>query len=65
MYSGTTLTRASGRMLGAHQKIDRLAEKQLQRLLVTPKPFPSISSILHFEGYRGPDGIKRKSPARD
>ena len=28
-------------------------------------PFPGIESILHFEGSRGPDGIKMKSPGRD
>lgn len=65
MYSGTTLTRASGRILGAHQKIDRLAEKQLSQLLNNDKQFPKIRQILHFEGCNGPDGIKRKSPAKD
>lgn len=65
MYSGSTLTRASGRILGAHQKIDRLAEKQLCQLLNTDKQFPKIRQILHFEGNNGPDAIKRKSPAKD
>jgi hypothetical protein len=27
--------------------------------------FPSVHDIVHFEGLNGPDGIKRKSPARD
>lgn len=27
--------------------------------------FPSVRLILHFEGYHGPDAIKRKSPAKD
>lgn len=27
--------------------------------------FPSINDILHFEGMRGPDGIKLKSPGQD
>lgn len=65
MYSGSTLTRASGRIIGAHQKIDRLAEKQLYQLLDNDKQFPAINKILHFEGCNGPDGIKRKSPAHD
>ena len=65
MYSGTTLTRASGLIIGAHQKIDRLAEKQLYQLLGNDKQFPPIRKILHFEGNNGPDGIKRKSPAKD
>ncbi len=65
MYSGSTLTRASGRVFGAHQKIDRMAKKQLNDLLKDRTQFPGISMILHFEGCNGPDAIKRKSPARD
>lgn len=64
MYSGTTLTPLSGTVLGAHQKIDRLARSALMR----SQPhigFPSARQILHFEGNNGPDAIKRKSPARD
>lgn len=29
------------------------------------REFPSKKDILHFEGKNGPDGIKRKSPAKD
>jgi len=65
MYSGSTLTNASGRFIGAHQKIDRLAEKQLYQILGNDKQFPPVNKILHFEGCNGPDGIKRKSPAQD
>ncbi len=65
MYSGTTLTRMSGRVLGAHQKIDRVARKQLANLLPNDELFPASSKILHFEGKNGPDAIKRKSPAKD
>jgi len=65
MYSGTTLTRASGRIIGAHQKIDRLADKQLYMLIGDNKQFPKINKILHFEGNNGPDGIKRKSPSQN
>jgi hypothetical protein len=64
MYSGTTLRNASGRIMGAHQKLDRVARRALEQL----KPgseFPKIREILHFEGKNGPDGIKSKSPARD
>jgi hypothetical protein len=64
MYSGTTLTLLSGRLLGAHQKIDRVSRRQLQNLLPESQ-FPSIRSILHFEGGNGPDSIKRKSPAKN
>lgn len=65
MYSGTTLRNKSGRILGAHQKIDRVARRQLTALLPSNITFPRIDDILHFEGFNGPDGIKRKSPARD
>ena len=64
MYSGTTLTPSSGRVLGVHQKIDRLALISLQH--ASPKRyFPTKQQILHFEGFNGPDAIKRKSPAKD
>ena len=65
MYSGTTLTKYSGRLLGAHQKIDRVARKHLSRLIKDEAVFPSSRHILHFEGKNGPDAIKRKSPAKD
>src|SRR5436190_16657511 len=65
MYSGTTLTKLSGRLMGAHQKIDRIARRHLTTLTDTDVPFPTIKNILHFEGKNGPDGIKRKSPAQD
>lgn len=74
MYSGTTLTSASGRLVGAHQKIDRVARRHLAVLMdpdgiTTGRAkdigFPGVRSILHFEGRNGPDGIKRKSPAQD
>lgn len=65
MYSGTTLTPLSGRIFGAHQKLDRVARKQLDKLLPDSSLFPSIRKILHFEGRKGPDAIKRKSPAKD
>lgn len=65
MYSGTTLTKYSGRVMGAHQKIDRVARKQLARMLEDNTVFPPIRNILQFEGRNGPDGIKIKSPAVD
>lgn len=65
MYSGTTLTRFSGRILGAHQKIDRVARKHVGFLLRDDRSFPGTRLLLHFEGKNGPDGIKRKSPAKD
>ncbi|HVX48421.1 MAG TPA: hypothetical protein VHA05_03635 [Candidatus Saccharimonadales bacterium] len=64
MYSGSTMTVFSGRLIGAHQKIDRLARTNLERLAPDSR-FPNTRSILHFEGRHGPDAIKRKSPAKD
>ena len=51
--------------MGAHQKIDRSAYKYLMKLTDDNEGFPPIKSVLHFEGKNGPDGIKRKSPAKD
>jgi len=64
MYSGTTIRDSSGNLLGAHQKIDRVARVALEEALPETN-FPGIRDILHFEGKNGPDGIKRKSPAQD
>lgn len=65
MYSGTTLTKISGSILGTHQKIDRVARKHLSLITGSDVRFPSAREILRFEGNNGPDGIKRKSPAQD
>jgi hypothetical protein len=65
MYSGTTLTKFSGRVMGAHQKFDRISRRHLTKLGIPKSSFPGIRRILHFEGKNGPDAIKRKSPARD
>lgn len=60
MYSVFLPTKRSGNWLGAHQKFDKLAYR-----LVVPyiksQQFPSLKSILHFEGYNGPDGLIHKS----
>lgn len=64
MYSGSTFHSLSGHLVGAHQKIDRVARRNLEKM--TPEcPFPGMRQILHFEGNNGPDAIKRKSPAQD
>lgn len=65
MYSGTTLRTKSGRIMGAHQRIDRIAKRHLTRVLPRRAFFPTIHEVLRFEGGDGPDGIKRKSPGRD
>jgi hypothetical protein len=64
MYSGTTLRKHSGRIIGAHQKLDRVARRALE-YAVPGNSFPTIKEILQFEGKNGPDGIKSKSPAQD
>lgn len=65
MYSGTTFHSKSGRMMGVHQRIDRIARRSLTPLIKDTQWFPGIKEILHFEGKNGPDGIKRKSPGQD
>ena len=65
MYAGTTFRTKSGRVMGVHQKIDRVARRHLKKYLHDNVDFPTIHDILHFEGMNGPDGIKRKSPSVD
>lgn len=65
MYAGTTLRHQSGNVVGVHQRIDRIAKRHLVHKLGRHAFFPSIKTILHFEGKNGPDGIKSKSPAVD
>ncbi len=65
MYSGLVLTKHSGQLMGAHQKIDRVARRHLSEFLPEDAPFPTIKEILRFEGKNGPDGMKRKSPGYD
>jgi hypothetical protein len=66
MYAFGPLPRQkrTGRIIGTHQKIDRVARRHLESH-ITELAFPSINDILHFEGSRGPDGVKLKSPGRD
>lgn len=65
MYSGTTFRHQSGNVVGVHQRIDRIAKRHLVHKIGRTAFFPSIKTILHFEGKNGPDGIKSKSPAVD
>src|SRR6184192_3719712 len=65
MYSGTTFRTKSGRVMGVHQKIDRVSHRHIVARLPKRAYFPSAQEILHFEGLNGPDGVKRKSPAKD
>jgi hypothetical protein len=45
----------------AHQKIDRVAHKHLERLTGEPNSFPPLKNVLHFEGHNGPDAAKLKN----
>lgn len=65
MYSGTVIRRGSGRIIGTHQKIDRVARRKLQSYIPSVVHFPPSREILRFEGLNGPDGIKKKSPNKD
>lgn len=65
MYAGTTFHHQSGNAVGAHQRIDRVAKRHLIHRVGHSVFFPSIKTILHFEGKNGPDGIKSKSPGVD
>lgn len=68
MYSTTALvknSKLSGKIIGTHQQIDQIARKLLARHLPYGRYFPSQKEIVHFEGSRGPDGLKRKSPGVD
>ncbi len=65
MYAGTTIRLSSGNVMGAHQRLDRIARRHLDKLIRDEANFPPIKRILHFEGNNGPDGVKRKSPSVD
>ena len=59
-------SKRKGKLTGTHQKIDRCARWLLNKNVpIAQRKFPSYDEIVHFEGYRGPDGIKRKSPGVD
>lgn len=59
-------SKRSGKLIGVHQKLDKAARLMLtQELGRDARNFPSIEKILYFEGTRGPDGLKTKSPGVD
>lgn len=74
MYSTLALTKGTkkdkrtmklSRLVGTHQKLDWAARGLLGRFLPKKVYFPSTKEILNFEGIKGPDGLKRKSPGED
>lgn len=48
--------------MGAHQQIDRISRRMLDQLLPKGHTFPAFKDIVRFEGKKGPDAIKIKSP---
>lgn len=68
MFSTTAIvknSKFSGRIVGTHQQLDRAARRILTRYLPRGQYFPTAREITYFEGMRGPDGLKRKSPDLD
>ena len=68
MYSSLGIvknSRRSGKLVGTHQKLDKVARRLLPKLISKKTKFPSEQDIIYFEGSHGPDGIKRKSPGVD
>lgn len=68
MYSTLAIkknSKRSGRIIGTHQKLDKIAYKIVEKNLPENVKFPTINQILLFEGMGGPDGLKRKSPGKD
>ena len=68
MYSTVGLlknSKHSGRLIGTHQKLDRAARFWFAKFAPKDTVFPAAKEIVYFEGTRGPDGLKRKSPGVD
>jgi len=65
MYGGTCFYRNSGTYSGVHQKIDRIARRQLNKYIPKSIKFPKIDDILYFEGSNGPDGIRTRDSSKD
>lgn len=68
MYSTVGLlknSKHSGKLVGTHQRLDRTARAYMSKLMPKGMYFPSFKEIVYFEGNRGPDGLKRKSPGVD
>ena len=67
MYSTIGLlknAKSGGKLTGTHQRLDRATRAWFGKL-VPDVDFPTSKEIIHFEGMRGPDGLKRKSPGSD
>lgn len=60
MYSGFVSQTKVVKRVGIHQRFDTAAYRMIEPLLA-PGVFPGIREILHFEGWKGPDGLKIKA----
>lgn len=68
MYSTVGIlkdTKLSEKIVGTHQQLDRVSRIVLGKNLPKRAYFPTAKEIVHFEGMRGPDGLKIKSPGVD
>lgn len=65
MYAGTTFRKGSGKIIGVHQKIDRVARRHLNKFISKDIGFPIISEIMKFEGKNGPDAVKFINSPKD
>lgn len=68
MYSTVGIlknSKHSGKLIGTHQRLDRAARSFLMKLVPKDTYFPTYKEIVFFEGNRGPDGLKWKSPGVD
>lgn len=68
MFSTTALAKSSkftGKIVGTHQRLDQAARRSLGKVLPRTRFFPTSKEIIYFEGTRGPDGLKNKSPGID
>ncbi len=64
-FAVTKRSLLTGRIVGTHQKIDQAARIAMSPLIKRGSYFPSAKEILKFEGKKGPDGLKAKSPGID
>lgn len=59
MYSGFITSKRVVAGVGIHQRLDAAAYHMIEPYLPAGA-FPALKSIIHFEGYNGPDGLNTK-----
>lgn len=60
-----TRTLLTGKIAGTHQRLDQSARIAMNPLIKKGDFFPTQKEILKFEGRKGPDSLKYKSPTED